>query len=383
MAIGELKQASVDADSTQGERAVPVRIVDCDVHPMPAGNELLQFLPAQWHHTEKPDTRVPFRVDHVNNGSRVDARPTVGEEVGRAGSDPRLFERQLLGEAGVDLAVLIYHSHRNLPHPDADAARCSAINEWLAALWLGDYNGHGRYRGSLRVPMHSPAAAVAEIHRWADNPNFVQVIAVASYAPAFGHPMYEPILRAAAECGLPVAVHPTGNFSPEGTPYGPQTYHFEWHALAFPYPYIAHLTSLVCNGVFERIPDLKFVMVEGGVSWSHALGNHLDKNWDLLHGEVPELTLAPSEYLRRQVLFTSQPIEEPRDDASLLQVYEEIGAESRLMFSTDYPHWDYDDPKLALPRMPEQLRRRVMAETACELYGLPRTRPVAVTDEDR
>src|SRR5262249_33718876 len=127
-------------------------------------------------------------------------------------------------------------------------------------------------------------------------------------------------------------------------------------------------------------PRLKIAMLEAGLSWSYALANHTDKNWKLLSAEVPELKLAPSEYIRRNVFWGTQPIEEPPNQEALLQVFRLIGAETQLMFSTDYPHWDYDDPKTALPRMSKELRRRIMYENACELYGLPLVRPAGRLD---
>ena len=41
------------------------------------------------------------------------------------------------------------------------------------------------------------------------------------------------------------------------------------------------------------------------------------------------------------------------------------------MLSTDYPHWDFDDPIAAFARVPEEYKRRIFYENAAELYGLP------------
>jgi predicted TIM-barrel fold metal-dependent hydrolase len=370
------------ADDTANESSVQVKIVDTDVHPMLTNpDELKPFLPKRWHHLLRYHPRSTIRFEAINNGSRVDARPESGLP---AGSDPKLMKKQLLDEAGVDFAVLLFQHLGNLPAPEADAAWTSAMNEWLASTWLAEYNWHGRYRGSIRVAAQSPDAAVREIHRWADDPRFVEVLAVHQYQPAFGHPMYEPIWRAAAEHGLPVAMHVSAGqiaATQHVHPFGHPSYMFEWHAGLYPISYAAHAASLVCSGIFERIPELRFVMVEGGISWSLPLENHLDRNWRLLRSEVPQLKLLPSEYMHRHMWFTTQPVEESYDSRdAVLDVWEQLDADRRVMFSSDYPHWDYDDPKLALPRMSKNLRRRIMAETACELYGLPRERPA--TDGD-
>ena len=53
----------------------------------------------------------------------------------------------------------------------------------------------------------------------------------------------------------------------------------------------------------------------------------------------------------------------------------ELGdAEHNLLFATDYPHWDYDDPAQVVRRLPKDIRDRVFFENAIELFDLPRTR---------
>jgi len=90
-----------------------------------------------------------------------------------------------------------------------------------------------------------------------------------------------------------------------------------------------------------------------------------------LRDEVPELSRRPSEYLREHVWLTTQPVEEPERPEQLLQVFERIGRD-RLLFATDYPHWDYDDPARAFPApLPARMREGVYAGNARALYGLP------------
>jgi hypothetical protein len=46
-----------------------------------------------------------------------------------------------------------------------------------------------------------------------------------------------------------------------------------------------------------------------------------------------------------------------------------LDAEHLLMFSSDYPHWDFDSPTHAFPRLPEALRQRIFHENARAFFG--------------
>src|SRR5262249_38073892 len=135
--------------------------------------------------------------------------------------------------------------------------------------------------------------------------------------------------------------------------------------------YIAHLISLVTEGVFQKFPSLKFVLIEGGVSWLPPLLWRFDKNWRALRQTTPWLDRPPSAVITAHVLLTTQPREEPEDPGHLRKMLEMFDAGRMLMFSTDFPHWDGDTPDFAARALPPELRRRVMSETARELYRLP------------
>ena len=73
--------------------------------------------------------------------------------------------------------------------------------------------------------------------------------------------------------------------------------------------------------------------------------------------------------MRRNIWFTTQPIDEPDRPQDLAEVIAWLGVD-RLMFSTDYPHWDYDDPQHVFKGvLSEQEKVRVFRENAKALYG--------------
>jgi len=63
-------------------------------------------------------------------------------------------------------------------------------------------------------------------------------------------------------------------------------------------------------------------------------------------------------------------MEETETPEHLLEVMNWIGFD-RIMFSSDYPHWDFDDPFTALPpTLTDAQRRMVYADNARSLYRL-------------
>jgi predicted TIM-barrel fold metal-dependent hydrolase len=361
------------------------RLVDCDVHPIMKGGmgELRPYLSQAGRRRLGLDDRrdlsaaghrepvsIPRNMLYVNQAGvlRDDARAPDGSA---PGADPAFTAMQLLDAHGIDRAVLIGGEVLGLgamPDPDAAALIASAYNDWLAETWLA---ADDRYRGNLVVGAQDPAAAAREIHRVAGNQRFVGVLVPLTNL-LMGQRHYYPIYEAAAEHGLPITVHPNsgeGIFrtSPPmagGTP----TYYVEWHT-GLSQVFQANVISLVCHGVFERFPGLKVVITEGGLGWIPDVIWRLDKNVKGLRDEVPWVKRLPSEYVADHVRFTTQPLPEPRRRHHLHVLCEIAQAERTLMFSSDYPHWDFDDPRHALTALPADIRQRVSVDNAVETYG--------------
>lgn len=366
------------ADRAPAEEQVPVRVVDCDIHVNPrTGTELSEYVPEPWlgrgmrellYSGGMLGTSVIFAPP--NEGRRADAFTPTGPP----GSDPAVTGRQLFDEAGVDIAIIVPLADRSSVHPEHEAATAATINNWMASTWLGAYNRHGRYRGTLRIST-DPELAVAEIEKWAGHPHFVQVMLNPYVGGGFGLPAYWPVYEAAVRNRLVVCTHVTLQRPGPAlmSVYGPPSYYLENHG-QFPLNYAAHLTSMLCEGVFERFPDLRFTFVEGGYAWALPYIWRLDRHWRELRSEIPALRRPPSEYVREHVSFTRQPVEEPSAPRHMARIIEWFGPRT-LEFATDYPHWDGDyNLSQGFGGISPEVKARILGGNAIEKYRLPATR---------
>jgi uncharacterized protein len=364
---------------------VPIRIVDCDVHPaVRSPEELIQYMSEPWRSREskrrayggsQPGFIYPLAGA---DGVRLDANPPGG---GPAASDPEFTRQQLFNESGVDIAILIPLLARPKADSEHEAAGCAAVNNWLADVWLDKPNWDGRFRGTLSVCMSDPDLAVKELDRWAGHPYFVQVLLRPTTPTPLGQAQFHKIYAAAERNGLVIALHPLrvpgmGLMTPVGFP----SYYLELHPALALYQ-TAHLTSMIFEGIFERFPRLRVACVEGGVSWFAPYIWRLDKHWKALRSEVPWLKRMPSEYFREHVRLTTQPWEEPPQASDLSVILEWLDIGNTLMFATDYPHHDADDPKWMIPHLPAEYRDRILAKTAIETYNLALTRAAHVNEK--
>src|SRR4029079_1684453 len=200
-----------------------------------------------------------------------------------------------------------------------------------------------RLRASILCPAQDPRAAAAEIRRMAEDERFVQVLLCGGADRPYGGPRYLPIFEAAAECGLPVAIHSGGEgmgiAAPPGGA-GPVTFYIEWHTLGSACSIMSHLVSLLVHGTFERLPSLQVLLIEGGVAWLPGILWRLDTNWRRLRSGGPWLDRKPSEVAREHVRFSTQPLEHTDGhDATLFEMLEAASDPHKLRFHTDSSAW--------------------------------------------
>ena len=95
----------------------------------------------------------------------------------------------------------------------------------------------------------------------------------------------------------------------------------------------------------------------------------MDADWKSTRDYTPWVKKLPSEYIRQHIRFGSQPMEQPPTRADRNKFLEWLHADEILVYASDYPHWDWDDPTTVLPGISSELKRRVFVENACELYA--------------
>ena len=358
---------------TSAEKIARLRCIDTDVHnDLPSFAELKPFLAREWHPWLEDGGPGMASRYYANTGSgRMD--DAVREEDDLCAGDPDWVVQQLMTRYRIDLGVLtgsitgigVQHNARLW------AAVARAYNDWTLAKWV---RPHDCFKGSILVTPQAPEAAAAEIRRLGDDPGMVQVLMPSAARIPYGQEFYWPIYEAAVEYDLPVAIHVGAEGigvanAPTSVGY-PSTY-LEFHT-DHSLTMMAHCVSLVADGAFSAFPTLKFAFIEGGVCWAPHVMWRLDRLYPALRREMPHLKRLPSEYLLGNCYFSTQPIEEPDNHRHLLQLLAMLQAERTVVFASDYPHWDFDNPLAAFNFIPadrRELKRRIFVENALDLYG--------------
>lgn len=361
---------------TTETQTVPVRVVDCDVHPTPRRGALAEYL----------DTRIAreqaLKAEGANNGlvydppdfhhskaMRVDSFPDDGEF---ACSDPDLAFRQLVLDSGSDVVMLGPTTGGMGDTEEEVTAMAAATNLWQEAHWLDPVNNwHGRFYGSICANITEPERAAREIERWAGHERFKQVLIYAEPRPSWGNPKYDPVWEAAVKHGIPVACHLSRglhNLLPM-SPVGFMTYN---HDFMVTYSMLAanQVMSLIFDGVFERFPTLKIVFIEHAFSWILPLMWRMDAI-HAARGKETGLSKKPSQYVLENIWFTTQPLDYPEDKLELTRSLEWMEADKIMLFSSDYPHWTFDEPRWLAKHIPDRMRNAVMHQNAIDLFGLP------------
>lgn len=273
---------------------------------------------------------------------------------------------------------------------DLVAVGCRIWNDGVAEFCSEDPD---RLLGVMQIPIWDIDATVEEARRSRQNGLHVLNLPAprVDYLP-YTSREYEPLWEVCEELGITLATHSGGGERPigENEDCGYALVAMETHWLSR-----RNMWQMVLGGVFERHPALRIVFTEQRTNWITETLRDLDSvyaedlQYHLLSGkgarsewyQRPNLSKQPSEYWA-QNCFVGASFLAPFEAAR----FHDFGMQN-IMWGSDYPHLEGTWPvtrqalRNTFSGIPEADTRRILGETALDVYHLDADRMRAVADK--
>jgi hypothetical protein len=315
---------------------------------------------------------VPQTVGYQDMGGRVTRYPLRSSE--KTDKDGKFRDVQLgyrwMDAMGVDYSCLFPTGMLSIglhPQKEVEADLCWAYNRWVTEKVLPE--SEGRFYSMLTLPFSDADECLRHVEKFGDRKGVSGFMVTTVRNNPVHDNCYMKVYRAIEERGLALAFHAGPNW---GEPIFKTCNRFlAVHALGFSWYNILHLTNWVVNGLGERFPKLPVIWIESGLAWIPFLMQRLDHEYMLRSSECPLLKKKPSDYMR-DMFYSSQPME-VQDMGALETTFRMMNAETQLLYSSDYPHWDFDLPSAIydLPFLSEKGKHNILGGNAARLFKLP------------
>jgi predicted TIM-barrel fold metal-dependent hydrolase len=200
------------------------------------------------------------------------------------------------------------------------------------------------------------------------------------------HRSLDPVWARAQEAGIPIVFHVGGTddlvdpaYFLNGLPIPPDFHGGEENFrsvdyMGIPGPPAQTLATMIFDGVLERFPDLRVGVIEQGAIWVPSWLRQMESAFEAFHRHeerLQQLSMRPSEYVRRQVRCTPYPTED------VGWIVENAGPEV-VLFSSDYPHVEggrkpYERFEASLGDASDAVRRAFYCDNFLDLMGAAAT----------
>ncbi len=356
--------------ASAGRSATYAGAIDCDLHPaVPGMSVLLPYLNDYWREmaSVRALDRLNLSLTSYPQNTPLACRPDwILKDGAKPGSSLQAMQEHVLDRFQPRYGILnclygaqVFHSE------DMAAAFCRATNDWMRDHWL---NRDPRLRASIVIAAHNTELAVAEIDRRADDFRFVQVLMLVSGETTLGRRQLWPIYERAERLGLAIGIHAGSAYRYAPTAAGWPSYYVEDY-VAQSAAFESQLQSMISEGVFAKFPGLKVVAIESGLTWLSGFVWRADKTWKGVRAEVPWVTRAPSEIIRNHIRFTVQPIDAADEGEAIMRLADHMKSDELFLFSTDYPHWQFDGGAALPDGLPDSMFRKIATENALATYS--------------
>ncbi|MCH2169686.1 amidohydrolase [Myxococcota bacterium] len=242
---------------------------------------------------------------------------------------------------------------------------CRAYNRWLADFCA---EVPGRRAGVGLITVDDIDVTLSEVKWLRDNGVFGGIVLPVDTngQPFYNHPRYEPLWALCEDLEMTIHTHSgwTPNYGNHDGSLGIFLFEIGWFAHR-PFHF------LVWSGVFERHPELRFVMTEQGATWIVPALAQLDSSYEMpmfrhLRTKLPR---KPSEYFHTNGFIGAAFLDGMATDAR-----HDIGIDN-LMWGSDYPHiegtWPHTAEKLQqiFGDLPEDEVAKLLGGNAAAVYG--------------
>jgi predicted TIM-barrel fold metal-dependent hydrolase len=251
------------------------------------------------------------------------------------------------------------------PNPEMEVLLGRAYNAWLCDRILADDD---RLKAMIFLPFNDPKASLETVKEFAGRKGVIGFMITSTRYARVQNPDYMPLYAELEARGLPLGFHASSNWGDRGM--SQLNSFIGMHAVSFALCNIIHMTNWVLNGMQERFPKLDVIWIESGLAWLPFLMQRLDNEYLMRSSECPLLKKLPSEYMR-DMFYSCQPME--RTNMKALEcTFEMINAPTQLLYSSDWPHWDFDTPDAIfdLPFLDEEAKRNILGLNAKRLFRL-------------
>ena len=383
MAVEEFDTSKLLAHAAQqaserGYGSFPIVDVDSHHYELESFHEILEYMEdpvlqqlamSASQATSKGNGVMPGGVGYQDMGGRVTRYPLrrIEKAEGDKHRDITLTKRWM-DAMGIDVAVMFPSPMLQLglhPQIEVEVALGRAYNRWLCERVLAH---EPRIRSMLYLPFNDPDAAYRMVKEMGEAKGVAGFMVTSARHRPVQHNGYMKTYALLEEMGLPLAFHAGYNWNDQAM--GMMNKFISVHALGFVFFNMVHLTNWIMNGLPERFPKLKVIWIESGLAWVPFMMQRLDNEYMMRSSEAPALKKLPSEYMR-DMFFSTQPME-MTDLAALEQTFRMMKAETQLLYSSDYPHWDFDLPSTIydLPFLSEQGKRNILGANAMRVFNL-------------
>jgi aminocarboxymuconate-semialdehyde decarboxylase len=216
-----------------------------------------------------------------------------------------------------------------------------------------------RVRGFATLPLPDVEASLQEIERIAHAPGIVGIGVGSNFnGVALDDRRLELVWARIAALGLPVSEHPMLPTFAE---------HMPGYALpirvGFPFDTTLCVTRMIYGGVFERHPELTFIVAHTGSAFLGLL-ERLDHGFQLFHECREHITKPPSIFARKNLYYDTCAFSK-----AFIEMAVDYVGEDRILFGTDYPFIVADPSYIEALALTAERKQKIFSGNAARLFA--------------